>query len=77
MAQVGHAGCLLGVWYNAKGTILVEQIIKRSGYPEIDHACLAAAIGQPLTVPVTLDPGNGGWTQLPIVVLPLLKLASR
>jgi TonB family protein len=65
--KVDHAGCLLGVWYNDKGTILVEQIIKSSGYPEIDQACLATAIGQPLTVPVPLDPGNGGWTQVPIV----------
>jgi TonB family protein len=65
--KVDRAGCLLGVWYNAKGTILVEQIIKSSGHPEIDQACLAAAIGQPLTVPVPLDPDNGGWTQLPIV----------
>jgi TonB family protein len=65
--KVDHASCLLGVWYNAKGTILAEQIIKSSGHPEIDQACLATAIGQPLTVPVPLDPGNGGWTQLPIV----------
>src|SRR5260370_11623453 len=65
--KVDHASCLLGVWYNAKGTILVELIIKSSGQPEIDQACLATAIGQPLTVPVPLDPGNGGWTQLPIV----------
>jgi TonB family protein len=65
--KVDHASCLLGVWYNAKGTILVEQIVKSSGHPEIDQACLATAIGQPLTVPVPLDPGNGGWTQLPIV----------
>jgi TonB family protein len=65
--KVDHASCLLGVWYNAKGTILAEQIIKSSGHPEIDQACLATAIGQPLTVPVLLDPGTGGWTQLPIV----------
>jgi TonB family protein len=65
--KVDHASCLLGVWYNAKGTILVEQIVKSSGHPEIDQACLATAIGQPLTVPVPLDPGNGGWTQIPIV----------
>jgi TonB family protein len=65
--KVPHASCLLRVWYNAKGTILVEQIIKSSGYPEIDQACLATAIGQPLTVPVPLDPDNGGWTHLPIV----------
>jgi len=65
--KVDHASCLLGVWYNAKGTILAEQIIKSSGHPEIDQACLATAIGQPLTVPVLLDPGNGGWTQIPIV----------
>jgi TonB family protein len=38
-----------------------------SGHPEIDQACLAAAIGQPLTVPPPLDPENGGWTQIPIV----------
>jgi TonB family protein len=65
--KVDHASCLLRVWYNAKGTILVEQISKSSGHPEIDQACLAAAIGQPLTVPVPLDPDNGGWSQLPIV----------
>jgi TonB family protein len=65
--KVDHASCLLQVWYNAKGTILVEQIIKSSGHPEIDQACLATAIGQPLTVPMPLDPDNGGWTQLPIV----------
>jgi TonB family protein len=64
--KIDHAGCLLRVWYNAKGTILVEQIIKSSGHPEIDQACLATAVGQPLTVPVPLDPNNGGWTQVPI-----------
>jgi len=62
-----HAGCLLRVWYNAKGTILVEQILKSSGHAEIDHACLATAIGQPLKAPALLDPNDGGWTQLPIV----------
>jgi TonB family protein len=62
-----RAGCLLRIWYNAKGTILVEQIVKSSGYPEIDQACLATAIGQPLKAPVLLDPNDGGWTQLPIV----------
>jgi TonB family protein len=62
-----HAGCLLRVWYNDKGTILVEQILKSSGHPEIDQACLATAIGQPLKAPAPLDPNNGGWAQLPIV----------
>jgi TonB family protein len=62
-----RASCLLRVWYNDKGTILVEQILKSSGHPEIDQACLATAIGQPLKAPAPLDPNNGGWTQLPIV----------
>ena len=62
-----HAGCLLRVWYNAKGTILAEQILKSSGHPEIDQACLATAIGQPLKASALLDPNDGGWTQLPIV----------
>ena len=62
-----HAGCLLRVWYNARGTILVEQILKSSGHPEIDQACLATAIGQPLKAPALLDPNDGGWTQFPIV----------
>lgn len=65
--NIDHAGCLLRVWYDAMGTILVEQIVKSSGVPEIDHACLAAAIGQPLTVPTPLDPDSGGWTHLPIM----------
>ena len=67
VGKVDRAGCLLRVWYDAKGTILAEQIAKGSGYPEIDQACLAAAIGQPLMVPPLLDPEEGGWTQLPIV----------
>jgi TonB family protein len=65
--KVDHAGCLLRIWYNAKGTIVVEQILKSSGHSEIDQACLATAIGQPLKVPVSLDPDSGGWTQFPIV----------
>jgi TonB family protein len=65
--KVDRAGCLLRVWYNAKGTILAEQILKSSGHSEIDHACLATAIGQPLKVPALLDPNDGGWIQFPIV----------
>src|SRR5450631_4491962 len=65
--KVDHAGCLLRIWYNANGTIVVEQILKSSGHPEIDQACLATAIGQPLKVPVSLDPDSGGWTQFPII----------
>jgi len=61
------AGCLLRVWYTAKGLILAEQILKSSGYPEIDHACFATALGQPVKAPVLLDPDDGGWVDIPIV----------
>ncbi len=65
--KVDHAGCLLRVWYSDKGAILVEQIVRSSGHSEIDQACLATVIGQPLKVPDFLDPDIGGWIQIPIV----------
>jgi TonB family protein len=60
------ATCVVSVWYNAKGSILAAQLLRATGFPPVDQACLGTVIGQPLKVPELLDPDEGGWTSFPI-----------
>jgi TonB family protein len=64
--RADRAACLVSLWYNREGTIQAAQLIRTSGFPAIDQACLAAVIGQQLKPPVLLEPERGGWTSLPI-----------
>jgi TonB family protein len=64
--NAGDAACLVLLWYRGDGTILAAQLTRRSGYPGIDQACLAAVIGQKLKPPSLLQPELGGWVSLPI-----------
>jgi outer membrane biosynthesis protein TonB len=40
------AACLLSLWYTGDGTIQAVQLLKASGFPSIDQACLQAALGR-------------------------------
>jgi TonB family protein len=56
--------CLLSLWYADDGTIQVVQLLKASGFPLIDQACLQAVIGQKVE---GMSPGEGGGrTYFPI-----------
>jgi TonB family protein len=56
--------CLLSVWYTENGTVQVVQLVKASGLPMVDQACLQGAIGQRLE---EMLPGEtGGRTYFPI-----------
>jgi TonB family protein len=57
--------CLVSLWYASDGTIHAVQLVKASGFPLVDQACLQAAIGQRVeSIPV--DRENGGRTYFPI-----------
>ncbi|HTD74312.1 MAG TPA: energy transducer TonB [Steroidobacteraceae bacterium] len=49
--------CLLSVWYTDTGTVQVVQVIKSSGMPMVDQACLQGSIGQRLE---GMLPGKSG-----------------
>jgi TonB family protein len=52
--------CVISAWYADDGTIHAVQLVKGSGFPRVDQACLQAAIGQKVdSVPATRE--NGGW----------------
>src|SRR5271167_4655532 len=38
--------CLISLWYASDGTIQAVQLVRASGFPLVDQACLQAAIGQ-------------------------------
>jgi len=48
-ARVAKAtSCILSIWYNDDGTVQVAQLVKTSGLPMVDQACLQGVIGQRL-----------------------------
>jgi TonB family protein len=49
--------CMLSVWYTDNGTVQVVQLVKSSGLPMVDQACLQGSIGQRLE---GMLPGEGG-----------------
>jgi TonB family protein len=49
--------CMLSVWYTDNGTVQVVQLVKSSGLPMVDQACLQGSIGQRLEGSL---PGEGG-----------------
>jgi TonB family protein len=57
--------CLVSLWYASDRTIYAVQLVKASGFPLIDQACLQAAIGQRVES-VPPDRENGGRTYFPI-----------
>jgi TonB family protein len=59
------ATCLLSLWYSSDGTIHAVQLVKASGYPSVDQACLQAAIGQRVES-TAADHEMGGRTYFPI-----------
>jgi TonB family protein len=70
-----RAGCLVSLWYTGEGTVQAAQLVRASGFPIVDRACLQAVIGQ------QVEPGPtgrqfGGWAQLPINWLFDEKLAD-
>jgi TonB family protein len=51
LMQVGkgstkEATCLLSLWFTGDGTIHAAQLLKASGFPLIDQACLQSALGR-------------------------------
>jgi TonB family protein len=52
--------CMLSGWYNDEGTVQVAQLVKASGLPMVDQACLQGVIGQ--TLEGTLPGATGGRT---------------
>jgi TonB family protein len=56
---------LISGWYASGGTIYAVQLVKASGYPSVDQACLQAAIGQRVES-VLADLVIGGRTYFPI-----------
>ena len=57
--------CLISLWYASDGTIHAVQLVKASGFPLVDQACLQAAIGQRVES-IPADRENGGRTYFPI-----------
>lgn len=60
-----RASCLLSLWYTGDGTIQGAQLVKASGFPKIDQACLQVVMGQKVE-PLTSEREFGGWSRLPI-----------
>jgi TonB family protein len=52
--------CMLSLWYSAEGIVRVVQLIKASGLPMVDQACMQGVIGQRLEG--TLPGESGGRT---------------
>jgi TonB family protein len=52
--------CMLSLWYSAEGTVRVVQLVKASGLPMVDQACMQGVIGQRLEG--TLPSERGGQT---------------
>jgi outer membrane biosynthesis protein TonB len=57
--------CLVSLWYASDGTVHAVQLVKASGFPLVDQACLQAAIGQRIES-IAADRENGGRTYFPI-----------
>jgi TonB family protein len=57
--------CLVSLWYAGDGTIHAVQLVKASGFPLVDQACLQAAIGQRIES-IPADRENGGRMYFPI-----------
>jgi TonB family protein len=56
--------CLMAGWYTDEGTVQVVQLVKASGLPMVDQACMQGMIGQRLE---GLLPGaTGGRTYFPV-----------
>jgi TonB family protein len=53
--------CLLSVWYSDNGTVQVVQLIKSSGLPMVDQACLQGSIGQRLEGMLPGESGGRGY----------------
>jgi TonB family protein len=49
--------CMVSMWYTDNGTVQVVQLVKSSGLPMVDQACLQGSIGQRLE---GMLPGEGG-----------------
>jgi TonB family protein len=41
-----EATCLLSLWFTGEGMIQAAQLLKASGFPLLDQACLQAALGR-------------------------------
>jgi len=41
-----EATCLLSLWFTGDGVIQAAQLLKASGFPLVDQACLQAALGR-------------------------------
>jgi TonB family protein len=52
--------CMLSLWYSAESTVQVVQLVKASGLPMVDQACMQGVIGQRLEG--TLPSESGGRT---------------
>jgi TonB family protein len=60
-----RARCLISLWYTGDGVIRAAQLVKSSGFPLIDQACLQVVIGQQVE-PLASEREFGGWSRLPI-----------
>ncbi len=60
-----ETSCLISLWYGSDGTIHAVQLVKASGFPLVDQACLQAAIGRKVES-IPADRENGGRTYFPI-----------
>jgi TonB family protein len=60
-----ETSCLISLWYGSDGTIHAVQLVKASGFPLVDQACLQAAIGRRVES-IPADRENGGQIDFPI-----------
>jgi TonB family protein len=56
--------CLISGWYTAEGTVQVVQLVKVTGLPAVDQACMQGMIGQRLEG--MLPGATGGRTYFPV-----------
>jgi TonB family protein len=66
-----EATCRLSLWYTGDGSIQAVQLVKASGFPSIDQACLQSVIGRKLEGLPSGDSGGRKFFAIHWVIHPV------